>query len=136
VKALVCSVETKAVLQRCIGLRRKCFPSAAAMLAALEAHRPGPAARARVASLAGKRLVFTGGLSIPRAQAVKLARRAGAIVQKAVGGETDVVVVGDESPHWKAGGKGQKLLDVDREAERGHHIVLLRESRFLKLVGR
>jgi hypothetical protein len=47
--------------------------------------------------------------------------------------ETDIVVVGDQSPHWKAEKKGQKLLDVDREAELGHRIALLREARFLTL---
>jgi NAD-dependent DNA ligase len=88
-----------------------------------------------VDSLQGKRLVFTGGLSIRRAAAKKLARKAGAIVQTSVGHETDVVVVGDQSPHWKASEKGQKLLDVDHEAERGHRIAILKESRFLRLVG-
>ena len=46
----------------------------------------------------------------------------------------DVVVVGGQSPHWKAEAKGQKLLDVDHEAERGHAIALVKESRFLALV--
>ena len=49
---------------------------------------------------------------------------------------TDIVVVGDQLPHWKAEEKGQKLLDVDHEAERGHHIALVKESRFLALVRR
>jgi serine/threonine protein kinase len=35
VKKLPCSAHTKSVLQRCIGQRRKCFASAAEMLAAL-----------------------------------------------------------------------------------------------------
>jgi len=129
-----CSAHTKSVLQRSIGQRRKCFADAAAMLAAFQAPAPRGAARARVASLRGKRLVFTGGLSIPRADAKKLARKAGALVQASVGHETDLVVVGDQSPHWKAGEKGQKLLDVDHEAERGHQIAIIREFRFLALV--
>ena len=32
--------------------------------------------------------------------------------------------------------KGQKLLDVDHEEERGHEIALVKESRFLALVRR
>lgn len=136
VKQLSCNAETKSVLQRCIGERRKCFASAAEMLAALEARDPAPRKAARVRSLAGKRVVFTGGLSMRRAAAQKLARRAGAIVEARVSHMTDIVVVGGQSPHWKAEKKGQKLLDVDHEAERGHYIALVNESRFLRLVGR
>ena len=136
VKGLVCSAHTKSVLQRCIGQRRKCFASAVEMLAALEARAPAPRTRPGVRSLAGKRLVFTGGLSLPRADAKKLARKAGASVEATVSHRTDVVVVGDQSPRWKAEEKGQKLLDVDHEAERGHKIAIVKESRFLALVGR
>jgi len=135
IKRLACSAHTKSVLQRCIGERRKCFASAAEMLQALEARRPATGPPARVRSLEGKRVVFTGGLSLRRADARKLARRAGAIVEDRVSQTTDLVVVGDQSPHWKAEEKGQKLLDVDREAERGHRIAIVKESRFLALVG-
>lgn len=135
VKNLACNPHTKSILQRCIGQRRKCFASAAEMLAALEAR--GQAQKpARVRSLTGKRVVFTGGLSMRRAAAQKLARKAGAIVEARVSHVTDIVVVGDQSPHWKAEEKGQKLLDVDHEAERGHHIALVKASRFLALVRR
>jgi serine/threonine protein kinase len=132
VKHLPCDPLTKSVLQRCIGERRKCFASAAEMLEAMEARRPASARRVR--SLEGKRVVFTGGLSLPRARAKQLARRAGAIVEDRVSQATDAIVVGDRSPHWKAEHKGQKLLDVDREAERGHEIAVVKESRFLALV--
>ena len=134
VKKLDCSAHTKSVLQRCIGERRKCFASAAEMLEHLEARKPAEPKRVRVASLAGKRVVFTGELSIPRAEARKRARQAGALVEDRVSHSTDIVIVGEQSPHWKAEAKGQKLLDVDHEAERGHHIALLKESRFLALV--
>jgi serine/threonine protein kinase len=136
VKHFTCSVHTKTVLQRSIGQRSKCFANAAAMLAALEAPGPRVVPGARVNSLRGKRVVFTGGLSIRRADARKLARRAGAIVQAQVGRQTDLVVLGDQSPHWKAEEKGQKLLDVDHQAERGHRIAILKESRFRALVER
>jgi serine/threonine protein kinase len=135
VKDLACSAHTKSVLQRCIGQRSKCFASAAEMLAALTARAPAQGKSVRVRSLSGKRVVFTGGLSMRRAAAQKLAKEAGAIVEARVSHSTDVVVVGDRSPHWKAEAKGQKLLDVDHEAERGHQIALVKESRFLALVG-
>jgi NAD-dependent DNA ligase len=105
------------------------------MLKALEKGNAAPRKPAGVRSLRGKRVVFTGRLSRPRAAARKLARKAGAIVETAVSHATDVIVVGDRSPHWKADAKGQKLLDVDREAERGHRIAILTETRFLALVG-
>ncbi len=134
VKRFPCSSHTKSVLQRCIGERRKCFASATEMLEAVEVRVPARR-RVRARSLEGKRVVFTGGLSLRRAEAKKLASKAGAIVEDRVGRGTDIVVVGDQSPHWKAEEKGQKLLDVDREAERGHTIALVTESRFLALVG-
>jgi serine/threonine-protein kinase len=136
IKNLHCSPEIKSVLQRCVGQRSKCFGSASEMLGALEKRDPAPKRARTVRSLAGKRIVFTGGLSIPRAAAQRLARRAGATVDSRVGQLTDVVVVGDQSPHWKAEAKGQKLLDVDHEAERGHSIAIVKESRFLALVQR
>ena len=135
VKRLSCGPHTKSILQRCIGERRKCFASASEMLVAMEEAQTAPK-NVRVRSLEGKRVVFTGGLSLHRAEAKKLARKAGAIVEDRVNQTTDIVVVGDQSPHWKAEAKGQKLLDVDREAERGHAIALVKESRFLTLVGR
>ncbi len=136
VKNFTCSARTKSVLQRCIGERRKCFTSASEMLEYMEVkQQPDPRKQARVRSLHGKKVVFTGGLSLLRAAAKKLARKAGAIVEDRVSHTTDILVVGDHSPHWKAEEKGQKLLDVDHEAERGHAIVLLTEARFLTLVG-
>jgi len=135
VKNLACSAHTKSVLQRCIGERRKCFTSAVEMLEYMEVRVPAAPKRSRVGSLAGKRVVFTGGLSMLRAKAKRLAKRAGATVEDRVSHSTDVLVVGDQSPHWKAEKKGQKLLDVDHEAERGHVIAIVKESRFLALVN-
>ncbi len=136
VKDLDCTPHTKSVLQRCIGERRKCFTCAAEMLSTLDARKETTRKSARVRTLAGKRVVFTGELSISRAAAQKLARKRGATIEKAVSHLTDIVVVGDQSPHWKAEAKGQKLLDVDREAEKGHAIAIVNESRFMALVGR
>ena len=133
IKNLSCSPEAKSVIQRCIGLRKKRFPNAAAMLAALE-NQEQPR-RVIVRSLEGRRVVFTGKFSVPRAEAARMVRKAGGIVQKEVCHSTDVIVVGQDSPFWKAGKKGQKLLDWDFERERDHHIAHIKERRFMHLVS-
>ena len=132
VKTLPCSAEAKSVIQRAIGERRKRFANAPEMLAGLEKRRsikPGI-----VRSLNGKRVVFTGALAILRKDAKLLVKKAGGIVEDRVSRRTDVVVVGEQSRHWKADKKGQKLLDVDHELERGHRIAVIAESRFRNLV--
>ncbi len=136
VKTLACSAWTKAVIQRSIGERRRRFANASEMLKALEKARPdGPARRTVVRSLAGKRVVFTGRLKMLRKKAASLVKRAGGIWQSSVSRTTDIVVVGEQSPHWKAEKKGQKLLDLDSERERGHRIAVITEKRFRTLVG-
>jgi serine/threonine protein kinase len=136
VKTLDCSASAKAVIQRCIGERRRRFANAAEMLKALERPRPDVSARRRVVrSLQGKRVVFTGRLKMLRKKAAHLLKRAGGIWQSNVSRTTDILVVGEQSPHWKAEKKGQKLLDLDHERERGHEIKVITEKRFQNLVG-
>lgn len=101
----------------------------------MEARDLAPRKGVRVRCLDGKRVVFTGGLSLRRADAKRIARKADAIVEDRVSHGTDVIVVGHQSPHWKAEQKGQRLLDVDHEAERGHEIAFVTEAQFLTLVG-
>jgi serine/threonine protein kinase len=135
VKTLGCSSWAKAVIQRCIGKRGRRFANAAEMLKALE--RPGPDGAVRrtvVLSLHGKRVVFTGRLKMLRKRANLLVKRAGGISQAKVSRTTDIVVVGEQSPHWKAEKKGQKLLDLDHEGERGHRIAVITERRFENLI--
>jgi serine/threonine-protein kinase len=134
VKKLSCSPEAKAVIQRCIGLRRKRFASATEMLVRLEKQEAHAPAWASPRSLEGKSVVFTGRLSIGRDAAKRLLINAGGIFEKNVGQRTDFVVVGEPSPHWKGEKEGQKLLDVDHEEEVGHDIALIKGSRFLALV--
>ena len=135
VKTLDCSAWAKAVIQRCIGERRRRFANAAEMLKALERPRPdGPARRTVVRSLEGKRVVFTGRLKMLRKKANLLVKRAGGISQAKVSRTTDILVVGGQSPHWKAEKKGQKLLDLDHEQERGHRIAVITEKRFQNLI--
>jgi serine/threonine protein kinase len=135
VKTLTCSAWAKAVIQRCIGERRRRFANAAEMLKALEKPRPDAAKRTIVRSLEGKRVVFTGRLKILRRKAARvLVRRAGGISQANVSRTTDIIVMGEQSPHWKAEKKGQKLLDLDHEGERGHRIAVITEKRFQTLI--
>jgi hypothetical protein len=52
------------------------------------------------------------------------------------GHQTDILVRGElSSPLFKAVEMGQKLLDVQRENEAGHKVVVLPEARFWKLCG-
>lgn len=136
VKALRCSSWMKAIIQRSIGERRKRFKDAGAMLDALTARggttRKGP----RPTSLAGKTVVFTGVLPISRAEAGRRAKRAGAVIRNRITSETDILVKGSAPPGgWKADAKGQKLLEVDRERERGHEIHVIGDRAFLALCG-
>lgn len=133
VKGMNCSAEAKSVIQRSIGDRRKRFADSREMLEGLERQQLETTRGSRVRTLAGKRIVFTGELAIPRAEAQRLARRAGAAIENGVGHRTDVVVVGEQSPHWKAETKGQKLLDVEYERSLGHVIALIDERRFFAL---
>jgi serine/threonine protein kinase len=136
VKSLECSPEAKSVIQRSIGDRRKRFADSREMLAGLERQESHAASRPRVRTLKGQRVVFTGSLSLPRAEAKRILRRAGGIPEAQVSHSTDIVVVGGQSPNWKAEKKGQKLLDVDYERGLGHIIALIDEKRFLALAGR
>jgi NAD-dependent DNA ligase len=137
VKGLQCSPDLKAVIQRAIGDRRKRYVDAAAMLAAIETRRNNARGRAALpTSLKGKYAVFTGALSIPRREAASLVRRRGGHVQAKVTSLTEIIVQGATAKMWKADLKGQKLLDVDRERERGHDLCVIGEREFLMLVGR
>jgi serine/threonine-protein kinase len=135
VRTLSCSAEAKAVIQRCIGERRRRFANAEELLAGLEGSNAAAGVRRVVRSLKGKRVVFTGSMAILRAKAKLLVKKAGGTVEDNVSRTTDIVVVGENSPNWKAEKKGRKLLDVDRERELGHDIAVITERRFRNLVG-
>ena len=137
VKTLACSAWAKAVIQRCIGVRRRRFANADEMFKALARPRQkGSVWRAVVRSLQSKRVVFTGRLKMSRKKATNLlVKRAGGISQTKISRATDILVVGEQSPHWKAEKKGQKLLDLDHERERGHRIAVITEKRFQNLIG-
>ncbi|HSU59746.1 MAG TPA: protein kinase [Bryobacteraceae bacterium] len=135
VKNLICSTDAKEIIQRCIGEKHKRFQNAGELLAFLQRKTAMPHALP-VSTLLGKRVVFTGRMDITRKEARLRVKKCGGKCQGQVSHTTDVIVVGRyASSLWLAERKGKKLLDVDREWGLGHHIAVLSEKRFLKLVG-
>jgi len=134
VRSLSCSDHLKEIVYRCIGERRKRYESADEMIAALRT----PPARLNAGvtrSLDGVHLAFTGILSRPRNEAKLAARRAGAIVHSGPSAQTTVLVRGRPNPLQAAGRDGGvKLLEIKRLREKGHHIRILGDAAFWKLV--
>ena len=134
VRTLPCSDHLKEVIYRCLGVRGKRYEAAGDLITALR-HRPAQPRLARVTSLRGMRVSFTGFLSRPRSDAVAAAKRAGAIVQSKPGQLTDVLVRGRPNAQQIAGRDGgSKLLEIRRLATRGHVVKVIGEGQFWKLV--
>ena len=73
---------------------------------------------------------------ISRKDAVRAARRAGAIVHGAPSGKTSVVVRGRPNALQAAGKEaGLKLMEIKRLRAKGHKITLLNETQFWRLAG-
>ena len=136
VRRLTCSDHLKEIVYRCIGERRKRYESADEMIGALRT--PPPVLRAGVLrSLKGVHLAFTGILSVKRRDAIRAARKAGAIIHGAPSAKTSVVVRGRPNPLQAAGRDGGiKLMEIKRLREKGHRITLLNEEQFWRLVPR
>jgi NAD-dependent DNA ligase len=136
VRGLSCTDHLKEIVYRCIGERRKRYESADEMITALR--NPPPALKAGVSrTLKGVHVAFTGILTVRRSDAIRAARRAGAIVHSAPSALTTVVVRGRPNPLQAAGrDAGLKLMEIKRLREKGHRITLLNESQFWRLVGR
>lgn len=136
VRGLSCSDHLKEIVYRCIGERRKRYESAAELIEALR--NPPAALKAGVLrSLKGIHLAFTGILTKRRSEAVRAARRAGAVVHGGPSAKTTVVVRGRPNPLQAAGRDGgRKLLEIKRLREKGQKITLLDEARFWRLAGR
>jgi eukaryotic-like serine/threonine-protein kinase len=133
VRRLSCTDYLKEIVYRCIGERRKRYESADEMIDALA--NPPPALKAGVLrSLKGVHLTFTGILSKRRSEAIRAARRAGAIVHSGPSRLTTVIVRGRPNPLQAAGrDAGLKLMEIKRLREKGHRITLLDERRFWRL---
>jgi len=135
VRGLACTDQLKEIVYRCIGERRKRYESADEMIAALRT--PPPALRSGVLrSLKGVHLAFTGILTLKRRDAIRAAKKAGAIVHGAPSVKTTVVVRGRPNPLQAAGRDGGiKLMEIKRLREKGHRITLLNEAQFRRLAG-
>jgi serine/threonine-protein kinase len=136
VRHLVCSDHLKEIIHRCIGERRKRYESADEMIEALR-HPPAPLKTGVLRALKGMHIVFTGILSKPRADAVRAARRAGAIVHGMPSVKTRVVVRGRPNAQQAAGREaGLKLMEIKRLRQKGHKITLLNETQFWRLAAK
>jgi serine/threonine-protein kinase len=136
VRALPCSDHLKEIVHRCIGERRKRYESAEEMIEALR-NAPAQLKPGILRTLKGVHLAFTGILTKRRSEAVKAAKRAGAVVHGMPSVRTTVVVRGRPNAQQAAGSEaGLKLMEIKRLREKGHRITLLNESRFWRLVRR
>src|SRR5262249_5837317 len=136
VRSLPCTDHLKEIVYRCIGERRKRYESADEMIAALR-NPPATLRPGVLPTLKGVHLAFTGILSKRRSEAIRAARRAGAIIHGAPSARTTVVVRGRPNPLQAAGRDGGlKLMEIKRLREKGHRITLLNERQFWKLVQR
>jgi len=135
IRRLACTDHLKEIVYRCIGERRKRYESADEMIAALRT--PPTALKAGVLrTLKGVHVAFTGILSRKRSEAVRAAKRAGAVVHSGPSAQTTVVVRGRPNPLQAAGkDAGLKLMEIRRLRGKGHRITLLNEQQFWRLAG-
>jgi BRCT domain type II-containing protein len=82
-------------------------------------------------------LAFTGILTRRRSEAIREARRAGAIVHGMPSVRTTVVVRGRPNSLQAAGREaGLKLMEIKRLRQKGHRITLLNETQFWRLAAK
>src|SRR5882762_5061609 len=135
IRRLPCSDHFKEIIYRCLGERRKRYESADELIEALR-NPPAPLKVGLLRTLKGVHLAFTGILTRRRREAIRAARRAGAIVHGMPSVRTTVVVRGRPNPLQAAGREGGlKLMEIKRLREKGHRITLLDETRFWRLVS-
>jgi hypothetical protein len=135
VRRLRCSDHLKEIVHRCIGERRKRYESAEEMIDALR-NPPAPLKTGVLRTLKGVHLAFTGILSRRRSEAVRAAKRAGAVVHSGPSVKTTVLVRGRPNTQQAAGrDAGLKLMEIRRLREKGHRITLLNETQFWRLAG-
>ena len=135
IRSLSCSDHLKEIVYRCLAERRKRYESAEELIDAL--CNPRASLRAGVKrTLKDVHLAFTGILSRRRSEAVRAAKRAGAIVHGSPSAKTTVVVRGRPNPLQAAGPDGGvKLLEIKRLREKGHRITVLNDAQFWRLAG-
>ena len=114
--------------------RSQRFNNAGEALDALTAPPPTPARAPR--TLQGEVIVFTGRLSITRAVATKLARKAGARVQSDVNSNTTCLVRGDASPLQIGDDHSKKRYEAERLMRSDQKIAYMSEAQFTRLVNK
>jgi serine/threonine protein kinase len=135
IRRLGCTDHLKEIVYRCIGERRKRYESADEMIEALRT-RPAALTAGIRRTLKGVHVAFTGILTRKRSEAIRAAKRAGAVVHSGPSAKTTVVVRGRPNPLQAAGKEGGiKLMEIKRLREKGHRITLLNEPQFWRLVG-
>ena len=133
IRRLACTDHLKEIVYRCIGERRKRYESADEMIDALR-NPPAALEAGALRSLKGVHLTFTGILSRKRIEAIRAAKRAGAIVHSGPSTRTSVVVRGRPNPLQAAGKDGGiKLMEIKRLRAKGQQITLLNEQQFWRL---
>ena len=136
IRGLPCSDHLKEIVYRCLGERRKRYESADELIDALR-NPPAPLKVGKLRSLKGVHLAFTGIFTRPRTEAVRAAKRAGAVVHGSPSLKTKVLVRGRPNPLQAAGRDGgRKLMEIRRLREKGHRITVITEALFWRLVGR
>jgi serine/threonine protein kinase len=136
VRGLPCSDHLKEIVYRCLGERRKRYESADEMIEALR-NPPTELNVGSLRSLKGAHLFFTGILEKPRRDAIRAARRAGAVIHSGPSSKTTVVVRGRPNALQAAGRDGGlKLMEIKRLRAKGHKITLLNETQFWRLAAK
>ncbi len=136
VRLLPCSDHLKEIVYRCLGERRKRYESADELIDALR-NPPTTLSVGVLRTLKGVHLTFTGILSKPRRDAIRAARRAGALVHSGPSSKTTVIVRGRPNALQAAGRDGGlKLMEIKRLREKGHKITLLNETQFWRLAAK
>jgi BRCT domain type II-containing protein len=135
IRGLVCTDHLKEIVYRCIGERRKRYESADEMIEALR-NPPATLKAGVLRTLKGAHVTFTGILTRKRSEAIRAAKRAGAIVHGGPSSKTTVVVRGRPNPLQAAGkDAGLKLMEIRRLRGKGHRITLLNEQQFWRLAA-
>ncbi|HMC42313.1 MAG TPA: hypothetical protein VKI20_04820 [Acidimicrobiales bacterium] len=130
IKRLSLHPDLEHVLIRATGPRRNRFDDASQMLTAI---REPWAEIAVPRSLAGRRVVFTGGLPAPRHEAQARLAQAGGVFQNDVNGRTQVLVVGTPSPNYLRSRRGRKLADAGRRIKNGQPIAIIGWDDFIRV---
>jgi serine/threonine protein kinase len=136
VRRLPCSDHLKEIVYRCLGERRKRYESADELIDALR-NPPATLPTGVLRTLKGVHLTFTGILSKPRRDAIRAAKRAGALVHSGPSAQTTVIVRGRPNVLQAAGkDAGLKLMEIKRLHEKGHKITVLNDTQFWRLAAK